>query len=271
MIKKQYFLKSCLFLLLGAVFYVSGEEKKPKFPYVQITNPTPENLKTYSGTCDDLQPITSFDDFIVQIFSHLDDDCLYLMPANELSQKLGIDVLDGKKRYTVTTRKEKPFTGIHGGIFLQKNNSYEVELASISLQEQRELNKKRAKGNFKNMPSSTTAGFRVYFTKSYLEKFGYPFYKNIEKIPKPAAVDHDDVIGGGSTICVRSGIGDGKGILDIPCLKYDRDNVAKYLRPVEDNLLWIGYTNAYIWVTNCTDEDRLVFFSIRIGKRVYGK
>ncbi len=28
MIKKQYFLKSCLFLLLGAVFYVSGEEKK---------------------------------------------------------------------------------------------------------------------------------------------------------------------------------------------------------------------------------------------------
>ncbi len=96
MIKKQYFLKSCLFLLLSAVFYVSGEEKNHKSSHAQITNPTPENLKTYSGTCDDLQPITSFENFIVQMFSHLDDDCLYLMPANELSQKLGIDVLDRK-------------------------------------------------------------------------------------------------------------------------------------------------------------------------------
>ncbi len=106
MMKKQYFLKPCLFLLLSAVFYVSGEEKNNKSSYAQITNPTPENLKTYSGTCDDLQPITSFENFIVQMFSHLDDDCLYLMPANELSQKLGIDVLDDEKQDTITTRKK---------------------------------------------------------------------------------------------------------------------------------------------------------------------
>ncbi len=140
-----------------------------------------------------------------------------------------------------------------------------MELAPISLQKQNELKEERAKRNFKNMPSSTTTGFRVYFTKSYLEKFGHPFYKNIKNIPKPTTAA--DI--GHRYICVAPGMGEG--IRDIPCLGYDKDNEAKYLKPIAENLVWGGYTNAYIWVTNCVYRDRVIFFSIVIEKTLYTK
>ncbi len=171
-----------------------AENKNIEDPFGHITNPTPENLPTYSGTCDDLYPITSLNNLLTQIYRHLDDDCLYLMPTDQLSKKLGIAVVpyyDMETGKPIKDRYEellqKPFTDLRSGIFLRKSVLVKhggKSIEKLSLKEQRQRERK----NFH------TIGYDIEFSSTYLDKYPLPFYKDSPTLPKPNSFSKFSVV-----------------------------------------------------------------------------
>lgn len=143
----------CLFTLFNV-----GLADKIKLPFGHISNPSAENLPTFSGTCEDLYPIKSFDDLMFQLYSHLDDDCLYLMPMAELSEKLGIGVVPYSfNRGKVMEGKDTPYRNFRDGIWLEKMDiGKEITPSQLTLQQQRGFYQ------WQQSPSSTARGAKPY-------------------------------------------------------------------------------------------------------------
>ncbi len=165
-------------------------DKSNKDPFGHITNPTPDNLPTYSGTCEDLYPSTSFNHLLTQIYQHLDDDCLYLMPTDELSKKLGVEVYayrDMKTGHSIKDRydelAQRPFTDFNSGISLRKDVLVlkDRSIEKLSLQEQRQhYIKKDKKGEMGSIE------YNIIFSSAYLDTQPLPFYKDKpETLPTP--------------------------------------------------------------------------------------
>ncbi len=66
---KSRYISCCL------LFYITNSYSENNYPLEDPSELTTD-LATYSGTCDDLKPITSFKDFFLQLYHHLDDDRL---------------------------------------------------------------------------------------------------------------------------------------------------------------------------------------------------
>ncbi len=214
-----------------------AKEKHTKDPFGHITNPTPEILPTYSGTCDDLQTITGFEHLLSQIYKHLDDDCLYLMTPNELSKKLGIevyahqDIETGKfLKYRYRELEQKPYTDLRSGIFLHKL-VFKLEgrgIEKLSLKEQRQH-------NFKGMTNWIT--YNIAFSTAYLDKHSHPFLKYS---PTTLSKPHDftasyEIYDYGS------------------CGSSDKDNYrqSRWLKNY-GIYYWHGYTKSKIKFNNCS-------------------
>ncbi len=228
--------------------------------YLDLMEPTPENTPTYSGTCEDLHPIKDLDDLLFQIYSHLDDDCLYAMPMAELSKKWGVKIIsftndDGEWVYKDHQAFFDDFdkllqslssTDIQSRMFLRKGGSATKNLADISLAEQRKYRDivYENKNVFRNRTS-----YEVIFTDSYLEQLGFPLENRFFKEIRPSRYYHP-------------------GMNPHADLGHPFKKCSQFKRHFrKGSYKWNGYTSSFMDIQICGDGSR--WFVIYFDKTIY--
>ncbi len=246
MMKSSFFLSVLLVtpLLKASVCISSSEPVGTEEPFIHIKNPTPDNLPTYTGTCENLVPITSFEHLLKQIISHLDDECLFTMPMEKLSKKLGIDVIQAGEQWELL--ENKPLTNFNSGIIITKyvdNSTSTIKSLSI---------KEYARKRQSNERNDAYIRYQIQFTEAYLKKYGYPYFKNPADIPKP------NYLSGSGCWC--------KGF-DKHNFSYGTPKERGNKLPSPRVLHWNGYTGSTLFFDNCSSGAYNFYF----GKIFYFK
>ncbi len=225
------------------LFYITNSYSENNYPLEDPSELTTD-LATYSGTCDDLKPITSFKDFFLQLYHHLDDDCLYTMSNKTLAEKLGVSVLNSRyweknQRIFDNSRSES----INDAIFVFRQEpkiKKETVHIKMAVQKEEEIlgiepyrEKIRKQGyEFHN------GGFSIAISNHYLGKFGNPF---INDFPEnlPPTYQTNDVIRYDSSGCNA------------------RSRVKKLHPNYLEQNYWKGFSPSSIMVTSCRRKERL--------------
>lgn len=182
-----------LFLFFCGMNFVRADEKTTgvinnlSAPYRHLTDIVPKSLPTYSGTCDNIKPAHNIHELLFQVYTHLDDRCLYFMPTEELSKKLGVKIFSSKDEkleyiYDSFEEKEKVLAKLENMSMDCGNFScyvYLIKSASIN-------------SGKSNKPEDLRAhiSFTIFPTKAYIKKYDglFPEHKLPRLIP-PAKVE----------------------------------------------------------------------------------
>ncbi len=173
------------------LFSITSAYSENKYPLEDSSELTTD-LPTYSGTCDDLKPVTSFKDFFLQLYSHLDDDCLYVMSNKTLAEKLGVQVLtysrDNLYKNSAifdSSRSDR----INDAIFIFRKEPT-IKEKTVHIKKSVQLEEKTL-GTEPYMEKIRKQGYEFYegsfdvdISNHYLNKFGNPFINDFpENLP----------------------------------------------------------------------------------------